>query len=147
MKKVLLILSCVIISFVACNKDNEITDEKAKQEQEKEDSPEDKLYSVRYEASVIDSVNYQIRVLYVDEKADVKEIIVDSPFIYEMDNLVFAYFVYLSVMAVPKNATMTNQVDVTAKLFIDDKLFLGTQNFYVNLGCILGVSDPIQTDE
>lgn len=88
--------------------------------------------TVRYEASVDDVVNYKLRVMYMEAyegaysaetaKAHLKEVIVESPFSYEMKGRTKGAYLYISTFAVPRNDLVTPETTVTSRLYIDGKL-------------------------
>jgi len=96
------------------------------------DNPDNINSTVRYEASVADVVNYKLRVMYMEEydgaysaesaKAHLKEVIVESPFSYEMKNRKKGAYLYISVFAVPRNDLVTPETTVTSRILIDGKL-------------------------
>jgi hypothetical protein len=110
------------VCVVSCDSDNP-TDP---------DNPDNINSTIRYESSVDDVANYKLRVMYMEEyegaysaesaKAHLKEVIVESPFSYEMKNRKKGTYLYISVFAVPRNDLVTPETTVTSRILIDGKL-------------------------
>lgn len=105
------------LCLVSCDKDDPANDD-----------DDNTLGSViRYEASVSDPTNYKIRVMYsegdaIKQEENIKEVIVESPWTYELKDLKKGAVLYVSTFAVPRNDLVTPETKVTSKIFIDEKL-------------------------
>ena len=116
MKKYLL-LSMAVISqlFIGCSEDDFENDLE-------NGDPTGKGYDVRYEASVSDTINYLLRVGYVNQNGSVVQEDVKRPFVYNMTGKKRGDYLYISVASHLKpHGTNTNN-KVSCQLYVNDKL-------------------------
>lgn len=138
MKKLLcMTMACLSLLFTSCETGN--TDDPINQVEAK---------TVRYEASVSDPDNYDIRVRYttaIDVSTSLpdldnvaKDEIVERAFTFEQKAKHGSYL-YISAMPVPKHDGVSKPTNVVVKMYIDGKLFKSDSNeHYAQVMYILG---------